>query len=142
MPTCHAVTAPHRIWSNSFRRRPAVSPRTCQPLAGKDGHTTERSTAARADRCNRTRNGARGPRARLEREARLLAAVNHPHITAIHGVEESDGVLALVLELVEGETLAERIARGPMSVTDALPLAAQIADALDAAHEKGITTAT
>ena len=53
-------------------------------------------------------------RARLEREARLLATLNHPHIGAIYGLDDSDGVLALVLELVEGETLAERIARGPV----------------------------
>jgi serine/threonine protein kinase/Tol biopolymer transport system component len=76
--------------------------------------------------------------ARFEREARLLAALNHPHIGAIHGLEESDGVRALVLELVEGETLAERIARGPVPITEALQIARQIAEALDAAHEKGI----
>jgi serine/threonine protein kinase/WD40 repeat protein len=76
--------------------------------------------------------------ARLEREARLLAALNHPHIGAIYGIENVDGVRALVLELIEGETLADRIARGPMSITDALPIARQIAEALEAAHEKGI----
>ncbi len=76
--------------------------------------------------------------ARFEREARLLAALNHPHIGAIYGVENVDGVRALVLELVEGETLADRIARGPVSVANALPIARQVADALEAAHEKGI----
>src|SRR5687768_13910510 len=76
--------------------------------------------------------------ARFEREARALAALNHPNIATIHGVEEADGVRALVMELVAGETLAERIARGPLKVPEALALAAQIADALDAAHEKGI----
>jgi Tol biopolymer transport system component len=76
--------------------------------------------------------------ARFEREARLLAALNHPNIGAIYGLEAADGVRALVLELVEGETLADRIQRGPAPVTDALPIARQIADALDAAHEKGI----
>ena len=76
--------------------------------------------------------------ARFEREARLLAALNHPHIGAIYALEEFDGVTALVLELVEGETLADRVRRGPMSVEDALPIARQIAEALEAAHEKGI----
>ncbi len=76
--------------------------------------------------------------ARFEREARLLAALNHPNIGAIYGVEAVDGVSALVLELVEGETLAERIRRGPATITDALAIARQIAFALDAAHEKGI----
>jgi serine/threonine protein kinase len=75
---------------------------------------------------------------RFEREARLLAALNHPHIGAIYGIEEADGVRALVLELVEGETLAARIRRGPVPVRDALTIARQIADALDAAHERGI----
>ena len=76
--------------------------------------------------------------ARFEREARMLAALNHPNIGAIYGLEDADGVRALVLELVEGETLADRIQRGPAPVTDALTIARQIADALDAAHEKGI----
>ena len=85
-------------------------------------------------------------RARFEREARMLATVNHPHIGAIYGVEEADGVRALVLELVEGETLAERIARSVrdpiagapgLSVNEALTIARQIADALETAHEKG-----
>jgi len=77
-------------------------------------------------------------RARFDREARLLAALNHPHIAAIYGVEDSDGIPALVLEFVEGDTLAERIARGPLLTDEALHVAAQIAEALDAAHEKGI----
>jgi Tol biopolymer transport system component len=76
--------------------------------------------------------------ARFEREARLLAALDHPHIGAIHGVEESDGTRALVLALVEGETLADRRARGPIPITEALEYARQIADALEAAHDKGI----
>jgi serine/threonine protein kinase/tetratricopeptide (TPR) repeat protein len=76
--------------------------------------------------------------ARFEREARVLASLNHPNIGAIYGSEDADGVRALVLELVEGETLADRIARGPISLDDTLTLAPQIADALDAAHEKGI----
>ena len=77
-------------------------------------------------------------RARFEREARLLAALNHPHIGAIYGVEQRDGIHALVLELVEGETLAERLRAGPVSLDDALAIARQIAEALEAAHEKGI----
>ena len=76
--------------------------------------------------------------ARFDREARVLAALNDPHIAAIYGFEESDGVRALVLELVEGPTLADRIARGPLPMTEALAIARQIAEALDAAHEKGI----
>ena len=77
-------------------------------------------------------------RARFAREARLLATLNHPHIGAIYGLEEADGVTALVLELVEGPTLADRLARGPLPIADALAIARQIAEALDAAHEKGI----
>ena len=76
--------------------------------------------------------------ARLEREARVLASLNHTHIGMLHGLEESDGHLALILELVEGETLAERLARGPVAVKPALNWARQIAEALDAAHDKGI----
>jgi eukaryotic-like serine/threonine-protein kinase len=76
--------------------------------------------------------------ARFDREARLLATLNHPHIATIHGIEHSDDVRALVLELVEGPTLADLIARGPIPVGEALRLAGQIADALDAAHAKGI----
>jgi len=77
-------------------------------------------------------------RARFEREARLLASLNHPHIGAIYGLEDVDGVSALVLELVEGPTLADRIVKGPLPVRDALVIAAQIAEALEAAHERGI----
>jgi len=76
--------------------------------------------------------------ARLEREARMLAALNHPHIAAIHGTVDGDGVRGLVLELVEGETLADRIRRGPAPIRHALAIARQIADAVDAAHEQGI----
>ena len=76
--------------------------------------------------------------ARLQREAEVLASLNHPNIAAIYGIERTDGVLALVMELVEGPTLAERIAAGPMSLDEALPIARQIADALDSAHERGI----
>ena len=75
---------------------------------------------------------------RFEREARVLASVNHPHIATIHGVEDAQGIRALVMELVDGDTLAERILRGPIPAVTTLTLAGQIADALDAAHEKGI----
>ncbi len=77
-------------------------------------------------------------RARFEREARLLASVSHPNIGAIYGFEQAGDVGGLVLELVEGPTLAERIAQGSIAITDALPIARQIADALHAAHERGI----
>ena len=76
--------------------------------------------------------------ARFRREAQLLASLNHPNIAAIYGFEESNGVQTLVLELVEGPTLAERLTRGPISVDEALPLARQIAEALESAHEVGI----
>jgi serine/threonine protein kinase len=77
-------------------------------------------------------------RARFTREAQLLATLNHPNIAAIYGLEESNGAQALVLELVDGPTLADRIARGPMSLEEALTIARQLAEALEAAHEKGI----
>ena len=76
--------------------------------------------------------------ARLEREARVLATLNHPHIGAIYGLEEAEGIRGLVLELVEGATLAERLASGPLPIQEALTVARQIAEALEAAHEKGI----
>ena len=76
--------------------------------------------------------------ARFQREAEVLASLNHPHIAQIYGLEESDGVRALVMELVEGPTLADRIARGAIPIGGALPVARQIADALEAAHEQGI----
>ena len=83
--------------------------------------------------------------ARFKREAQVLASLNHPNIAAIHGFEESHRspasaahVQALVLELVEGPTLADRIAQGPIPFDEALPIARQIAEALEAAHERGI----
>src|SRR5262245_22163423 len=76
--------------------------------------------------------------ARLTREAQTLASLNHPNIAQIYGFEESGGVRALVMELVEGEDLSAVIARGPMPLAEALPIARQIADALEAAHEQGV----
>jgi eukaryotic-like serine/threonine-protein kinase len=76
--------------------------------------------------------------ARFKREAQVLASLNHPNIAAIHGLEESDGIHALVLELVAGPTLADRLEEGPIPLEDALPIARQIAEALEAAHERGI----
>src|SRR5207247_9095848 len=75
---------------------------------------------------------------RFEREAKLLASLNHPNIAALYGMEQSDGSHFLVMELVEGHTLAERIQRGPIPAEEAFRIAHQIADALEAAHEKGI----
>src|SRR3990172_7374982 len=76
--------------------------------------------------------------ARFEREARLLASLNHPHVASIYGLHTADGVRFLAMELVEGEDLAHRLARGPIPAAEALPLALQIAQALEHAHEKGI----
>ena len=76
--------------------------------------------------------------ARFTREAQTLAALNHPNIAHIHGLEESGNVRALVMELVEGEDLSQRIARGAVPIDEALPVAKQIAEALEAAHEQGI----
>jgi Tol biopolymer transport system component len=76
--------------------------------------------------------------ARFQREAKVLASLNHPNIAHIHGLEESNGVQALVMELVEGEDLAQRLTRGAIPIDEALPIARQIAEALEAAHEQGI----
>src|SRR5258705_549520 len=76
--------------------------------------------------------------ARFQREAQLLAAVNHPHIAGIYGLEDAGGVRFLVLELVDGESIAARLARGALPVAEALSIARQIVDALEAAHDKGI----
>ena len=76
--------------------------------------------------------------ARFEREAQVLAALNHPHIAAIYGFEKSDGVSALVIELVDGDDLSESIASGPIPLREGLRIATQIAEALEAAHEQGI----
>ena len=76
--------------------------------------------------------------ARFQREAKVLASLNHPNIAAIYGIEESGGTNFLVMELVDGQTLADRIKAGPVHVEEALKLALQIAEALEAAHEKGV----
>jgi eukaryotic-like serine/threonine-protein kinase len=75
---------------------------------------------------------------RFQREAEVLASLNHPNIAAIYDLEEASGFRYLILELVEGETLAERLRRGPIAASEALKIAQQIVDALEAAHEKGI----
>src|SRR6266567_3081691 len=79
-----------------------------------------------------------GRAARFEREARVLASLNHPNIAAIYGIEQSGDRKFLVMELVPGETLAERIKRGPVPVNEALGIAKQIARGLEEAHEKGV----
>src|SRR5688572_23178987 len=76
--------------------------------------------------------------ARFEREARVLASLSHPNIAAIHGTDEANGRKFLVMELVSGDTIAHRLASGPVPLEDALLLAKQLADALEAAHDKGI----
>ena len=76
--------------------------------------------------------------ARFTREAQVLASLNHPHIAGIYGLEEGSSINALALELVEGPTLAERLAQGPVSLAEALGIARQLADALDTAHSQGI----
>ena len=78
--------------------------------------------------------------ARFEREAKVLASLNHPNIGSIYGLEEAEGGTsrALVLELIEGPTLADRIAQGRIRLDEALPIAKQIAEALEAAHEQGV----
>jgi serine/threonine-protein kinase len=75
---------------------------------------------------------------RLEREARLLASLNHPNIAHVYGLEDTSGTRAVVMELVDGDTLADRIARGAIPITEALPIARQIAEALEAAHDGGV----
>src|SRR4029453_12994266 len=75
---------------------------------------------------------------RFQREAEVLAALNHPNIAHIHGLEKADGTIALVMELVEGPTLADRIAKGAIPLDEALPIAKQIVEGLEAAHEQGI----
>jgi serine/threonine-protein kinase len=76
--------------------------------------------------------------ARFKREAQILASLNHPNIAAIYGFAEANGIQALALELVDGPTLADRIAQGAIPIDEALPIARQIAGALEAAHEQGI----
>src|SRR5262249_41460871 len=79
-----------------------------------------------------------GRLARFQREAQVLASLNHPNIAQIYGLEDSTDSRCIVMELVEGETLQKRLTPGPIPLDDALPVAVQIATALDAAHERGI----
>jgi serine/threonine-protein kinase len=76
--------------------------------------------------------------ARFQREAKVLASLNHPNIGAIYGLEEAASHQYLVLEFIEGETLTDRLKQGPIPIDEAIPIARQIAEALEAAHEKGI----
>src|SRR5262249_17508980 len=76
--------------------------------------------------------------ARFKREAQVLASLNHPNIAAIYGLEDSSGPQALVIELVEGPTLADRLAQGPVPLDEALAIARQIAEALEVAHNQGV----
>ena len=76
--------------------------------------------------------------ARLQREARTLAALNHPNIAQVYGLEDGEGLTAVVMEFVDGPTLADRLASGPLPLDEALPIARQIAEALEAAHDQGI----
>src|SRR5436190_13053587 len=75
---------------------------------------------------------------RFEREARLLASLNHGNIATVHGLDEADGIRYLVMELVEGQTLAQRLAGGALPLEEALDVCRQVAEALEAAHERGI----
>src|SRR5437867_4782383 len=75
---------------------------------------------------------------RFQREAQILASLNHPNIAQIYGLEQTEGSACIVMELVEGETLAERVKRGPSPIDEALKIAGQLADALEAAHNRGV----
>src|SRR5687767_12827652 len=77
-------------------------------------------------------------RERFDREARAISQLDHPHICALHDVGTQDGLAFLVMQFVDGETLASRLTRGPLPIDETIPLAGQIADALEAAHERGI----
>jgi serine/threonine protein kinase len=97
---------------------------------------------SRSSSCSReVANGAERL-ARFEREARVLASLNHPRIATLHGFETAGATKFLVMELVEGQTLADRIARGPIPIEEATPIFVQIAEGLEAAHDKGSSIAT
>ena len=106
--------------------------------AGLSGARHEAQSRRRAQSPARLGRQRRDRLARFTREAQILASLNHPQIAAIYGLEESGGLRALVMELVEGDDLSQRIARGAMPLDEALPIAKQIAEALEAAHEQGI----
>ena len=135
IPATHRVVspwhAPRPVRSHRPDRRGwdgrGVSGDGHQPGAAGSHQGTPAAVAADAERL-----------ARFDREAKTLAALNHPNIAAIYGLEKSAGTTALVMELVEGPTLADRIGKGPIPIDEALPIAKQIAEALEAAHEQGI----
>ncbi len=101
-------------------------------------NVARRGTRSVNDGCRPSPEEDRERLSRFEREAKLLAALNHPGIATLYGFEESSGTPFLVMELVEGETLAERIARSAIPADEALSLFRQVAEAVEAAHEKGI----
>ena len=106
--------------------------------AGLSGHRHEAEARRRDQDPARSLPRDHDRLARFQREAKSLASLNHPNIAAIYGLEESGGMTALVMELVEGDDLSQRIARGAIPLDEALPIAKQIAEALEAAHEQGI----
>jgi eukaryotic-like serine/threonine-protein kinase len=144
--------------AGSFLEKPALADATATSLAGKHYGTYHILSLLGAGGIGEVYRGhdsklgrdvaiktlpkefARDPDrvARFQREAKLLASLNHPNIAAIYGLEESGGTQFLVLELVEGETLADQLKRGPIPVEESLKLAMQIVEALEAAHEKGV----
>ena len=92
----------------------------------------------RSRSCPKSSRGIRDRVSRFQREAEVLASLNHPNIAGIYDLQEANGSRFLVLELVEGETLADRLKRGPIPLDEVVPIAKQIVDALEAAHERGI----
>ena len=128
--------------SNQVRHSDRIGLTTCSASAEWErciARTIPGSDAAWPSRfCRRTSPWIRELLDRFEREARVLASLNHPSIAALYGLEEFKGGRALVMELVEGDDLSHKIARGPIALTNALPIAKRIAEALEAAHQQGI----
>ena len=127
----HFRRAPRRLRHHGTDRR-----RRHGPGVPGDGHEAE--TSGRHQDPAAGRGGHADRLARFQREAEVLASLNHPNIAGIYGLEETGGLTALVMELVEGDDLSQRIARGAIPIDEALPIAKQIAEALEAAHEQGI----
>ena len=127
-----------RQWAASWGPSPSSQNSARAGWARFIGPTTRSSVATSQSRCCPPPGCSTLIGERFDREARSLAALNHPHIGAIYGVEDVDDRRALILELVEGPTLAERLETGALSIKETLAIAVQIADALDAAHQAGI----